>query len=43
MGESIIKPSNMARNLRVIMDSSLSLSQNVDSICKSAYVAIRKM
>ena len=43
MGESIIKPSNMARNLGVIMDSTLSLSQNVDSICKSAYVAIRKI
>ena len=43
MGESIIKPSNMARNLGVIMDSTLSLSQNVNSICKSAYVAIRKI
>ena len=43
MEESIIKPSNMARNLGVIMDSTLSLSQNVDSICKSAYVAIRKI
>ena len=40
MGESI-KPSNMARNLGVII--TLSLSQNVDSICKSAYVAIRKI
>ena len=38
----IIKPSNMARNLGVIMDSTLSLSQNVDSICKSAYVLLGK-
>ena len=33
----------MARNLGFIMDSTLSLSQNVDSICKSGYVAIRKI
>ena len=43
MGQSIIKPSNTARNLGVIMDSSLSLCQNVDSICRSAYIAIRKI
>ena len=33
----------MARNLGVVMDSSLTLSKNVDAICKSAFVAIRKI
>ena len=42
IGQSVIKPSAMARNLGV-MDSSLTLSKNVDAICKSAFVAIRKI
>ena len=43
MGQSVIEPSNIARNLGAVMDSSLSMSQNVDVICKSAFVALRKI
>ncbi|XP_072050218.1 uncharacterized protein [Amphiura filiformis] len=43
IGDSVITPSPRARNLGVIMDSSLRMSKHVDSVCKSALFAIRKI
>ena len=43
IGNSVVSPSPHARNLGVIMDSSLCISNQVNSVCKSALFAIRKI
>ena len=43
IGNAIIQPSPLARNLGVIMDSSLNMSSHVNNVCKSAMFGIRKI
>ena len=43
IGDSVVSPSSHARNLGVIMDSSLCMGNQVNSVCKSALFAIRKI
>ena len=43
IGDSVVSPSPHARNLGVIMDSSLCMSNQVNSVCKSALFVIRKI
>ena len=41
VGNTTIEPSSQARNLGVIMDSSLRMTNHVNSMCKAALHAIR--
>jgi len=43
IGGSEITASRSARNLGAIMDDALCMSEHVDSVCKSAMIAIRKI
>ncbi len=43
IGNSVIQPSQQARNLGVIMDPSFSMSSHVNNVCKSAMFGIRKI
>lgn len=43
IGGSVIKPSSHARNLGATMDSSLTMSQHVDNVCRGALAGIRKI
>ena len=43
IGNAIIQPSPLARNLGVIMDSSLNMSSHVNNVCKSAMFGIRNI
>ena len=43
IAQSVIEPSEFARNLGVIMDSSLCMSRHCDNVCKGALMAIRKI
>ena len=43
IAQSVIEPSEFARNLGVIMDSSLCMSRHVDNVCKRALMAFRKI
>ena len=37
ISEDIVKPSDMAKNLRVVCDNDLSLSQHITAIVKAAH------
>ena len=39
IGQSIIEPSEVSRNLGVLVDSSLRMSSHVDNVCRVALVA----
>ena len=43
IGDATIHPSTKARNLGVIMDSTLSMSDHVTNVCKGAMFGIRKI
>jgi len=43
IGNAVIRPSQKARNLGVIMDSTISMSHQVNQVCKTAMHAIRKI
>ncbi|XP_072033035.1 uncharacterized protein [Amphiura filiformis] len=43
IGDSVIFPSSCARNLGAIFDSNLCMKDHIDSICRSAMTAIRKI
>jgi hypothetical protein len=43
IGDAVIQSSSRVRNLGVVLDSSLRMSDHVDNVCKSAMVAIRKI
>ncbi|XP_072048919.1 uncharacterized protein [Amphiura filiformis] len=43
IGDSVISPSSCARNLGAIFDSNLCMKDHIDSICRSAMAAIRKI
>ncbi len=43
IGGSVIKPSSHARNLGATMDSSMTMSQHVNNVCRGALAGIRKI
>ena len=43
VGEAAVKPSSQARNLGVIFDSSMTMEQQVNSICRSCYGQLRNI
>ena len=43
IGNTVISPSNEVRDLGVLLDSCLSMSSHINSVCRSASFAIRKI
>ncbi len=43
VGDSDIEPTQSARNLGVIVDSTLCMNDHIDAVCRSALAAIRKI
>jgi hypothetical protein len=43
VGDSVITPSGSARNLGVTMDSNLCMKNHIDTVCRSALAAIRRI
>mgnify|MGYP000542152910 CR=1 FL=1 len=43
VGDTIMQPTDHARNLGVIMDQHLTMNQHLKNICKSSMIAIRSI
>ena len=43
VGETVIEVTSSARNIGVVMDSSLSLEEHIGQICKRCYLQLRKL
>jgi len=43
IGQSMITPSPVSKNLGVFMDSSMNMKKHVDHICKTSLMAVRKI
>ena len=43
IGETVIHPSNSAKNLGVIFDSNLNMNEHINQLCKKAYFHLRNI